>query len=98
MLIPIDSIEILAIVDNEVDPMSPPPAGITATGGIGMVAFTKGTDIGGERGGVKGGKGTDMMKELAMEQLCCGAHGLSLMLVCIFVISFSLRGVGDCSL
>ncbi|KAF2737985.1 metallo-beta-lactamase superfamily protein [Polyplosphaeria fusca] len=73
MLVQLDSLEILAIVDNEVDPISAAPACVTATGNLGQVGFGKGKPVGDERGG-----GTVL--EVAMEQLCCGAHGLSLML------------------
>ncbi|KAF2121881.1 metallo-beta-lactamase superfamily protein [Lophiotrema nucula] len=94
MLVPLDSVEILAIVDNEVDPMSTQPPCITATGRLGDVALTKGRQVGQERGGGTGLEGLDpiggvkpgfekSVKEVAMEQLCCGAHGLSLMLTAI---------------
>ncbi|KAF2001074.1 metallo-beta-lactamase superfamily protein [Amniculicola lignicola CBS 123094] len=73
MLVPLDNLSILAIVDNEVDPMSPAPPCVTATGNLGHIALGKGTPVGEQRGG-------GMVKEIAMEQLCCGAHGLSLML------------------
>jgi 7,8-dihydropterin-6-yl-methyl-4-(beta-D-ribofuranosyl)aminobenzene 5'-phosphate synthase len=74
MLIPLDTLDILAIVDNETDPMSPAPPCVTATGRLGEVALGKGRVINEERG-------AGIVKELAMEQLCCGAHGLSLMIV-----------------
>jgi 7,8-dihydropterin-6-yl-methyl-4-(beta-D-ribofuranosyl)aminobenzene 5'-phosphate synthase len=74
MLIPLDTLDILAIVDNETDPMSPAPPCVTATGRLGEVALGKGRVIKEERG-------AGIVKELAMEQLCCGAHGLSLMIV-----------------
>ncbi|KAF2707409.1 hypothetical protein K504DRAFT_411605 [Pleomassaria siparia CBS 279.74] len=73
MLVPLDSLSILAIVDNEVDPMSPAPPCVTAMGRLGDVALMKGKPVGSERGG-------GIVKEVAMEQLCCGAHGLSLMI------------------
>lgn len=74
MLKPLDTLEILAIVDNEVDPISKSPACVSAVGGLGAVAMQKGKDVGDRRGG-------GVVKEVAMEQVCCGAHGLSLMIV-----------------
>lgn len=74
MLVPLDNLDILAIVDNEVDPMSTPPASIKVVGRLPEIAFGKGKLI-------TEGRGDKPVKEVAMEQLCCGAHGLSLMLV-----------------
>jgi 7,8-dihydropterin-6-yl-methyl-4-(beta-D-ribofuranosyl)aminobenzene 5'-phosphate synthase len=74
MLIPLDTLDILAIVENETDPMSPAPPCVTVTGRLGEVALGKGRLVGDVRGG-------GIVKEVAMEQLCCGAHGLSLMIV-----------------
>lgn len=74
MLKPLDNLDILAIVDNEVDPMSPAPPVVSVTGRLGDVALTKGKPVGDELGGGN-------VKELSMEQICCGAHGLSLMIV-----------------
>ncbi|KAF2176370.1 hypothetical protein K469DRAFT_723219 [Zopfia rhizophila CBS 207.26] len=76
MLAPLDNLEILAIVDNEVDPMSPAPSCVSVTGRLGDVGFGKGKAVGQERGG-----GEKRVMEAGMEQLCCGAHGLSLMIV-----------------
>lgn len=73
MLTPLDSLEILAIVDNEVDPMSAAPPIVSASGRLGDVALTKGRD--------KSPSGGETVKEIALDQLCCGAHGLSLMIV-----------------
>ncbi|KAF2266233.1 hypothetical protein CC78DRAFT_531873 [Lojkania enalia] len=73
MLVPLDSLDILAIVDNEVDPMSPAPACVSVTGRLGDVALGKGKSVGEQRGG-------GIVKEMSMDQVCCGAHGLSLML------------------
>ncbi|KAF2864650.1 metallo-beta-lactamase superfamily protein [Massariosphaeria phaeospora] len=75
MLLPLDSLEILTVVDNEVDPISPAPSCVSASGRLGDVGFTKGKDVAGERGGGEG-----VVKEISMEQLCCGAHGLSLVI------------------
>lgn len=88
MLIPLETLDILAIVDNETDPMSPAPPCVTATGRLGEVALGKGRVISGERGG-------GIVKELAMEQLCCGAHGLSLMIVST-VLTLCISGSDSC--
>jgi 7,8-dihydropterin-6-yl-methyl-4-(beta-D-ribofuranosyl)aminobenzene 5'-phosphate synthase len=70
----IDSLEILVIVDNEVDPMSTysNPA-IQATGNIVHIGMRSPSEVH-DRG--------DAAKELRMDSICCGAHGLSLMIVC----------------
>jgi 7,8-dihydropterin-6-yl-methyl-4-(beta-D-ribofuranosyl)aminobenzene 5'-phosphate synthase len=93
MLSEIDSLEILAIVDNEVDPMSPAPPCVAVSGRLG--------DVGLGKGKIVTNRGESALKELDMEQLCCGAHGLSLMLVSrwlslvslfgLMVVQFSLR-------
>lgn len=69
----IDSLEILVIVDNEVDPMSTysNPA-IQATGNIVHIGMRSQSEVH-DRG--------DAAKELRMDSICCGAHGLSLMIV-----------------
>ena len=74
MLEPLDSIEILAIVDNELDPISPAPPIVTASGRISDIGLTKGRQIGDEVGGGD-------VREIGMEQICCAAHGLSLIIV-----------------
>ena len=77
MLKPLDSLSILAIVDNEVDPMSPAPPKVSVSQRLGDTGLVKGKDVTGERAAEEG----KPVKELAMEQLCCGAHGLSLLIV-----------------
>lgn len=76
-LVPLDSLTILAIVDNELDPISPAPPVVKASGGLGTIAVTKGKTIL-DRGGKDG---LPPVKEVSMEQICCAAHGLSLMIV-----------------
>lgn len=71
-LVEVDSIEIKVIVDNEVDPISPSnnPA-VQYTGllqGIPLDPIPEGED----RGGAE--------LEVKMSNICCGAHGLSLMI------------------
>lgn len=72
-LVEVDSVEILVIVDNEVDPISTysNPA-IQASGNLVHIGMRSQTEIHG-RG--------DASKELRMDNICCGAHGLSLMIV-----------------
>src|SRR5438045_2905080 len=70
----IDSLEILVIVDNEVDPISTysNPA-VQATGNVMHIGMRSQTLVS-DRG--------DATKEIRMDRICCGAHGLSLMIVC----------------
>lgn len=69
----IDALEILVIVDNELDPITPSmnPA-VQLEGGL--------KEIGLGSLFPAPGRG-DCSKELRMEGICCGAHGLSLMIV-----------------
>ncbi|KAK3073385.1 hypothetical protein LTR53_005093 [Teratosphaeriaceae sp. CCFEE 6253] len=75
-LVELDSVEILVIVDNEVtlsqlDPISPCPNEVVQqTGGLKEIGIF-GTDIT-DRGEAK--------KELRMDSICCGAHGLALLI------------------
>jgi hypothetical protein len=72
-LVELDSIEIKVIVDNEVDPISQPQNPLAvATGGLREIAFNS-SHAPANRGGA--------VKELRMDEICCGAHGLSLMIV-----------------
>lgn len=76
-LVEIDSLEIQVIIDNELDPMSPvQPETVQVTGGsMGHIALTTSPSLQpDERGGA--------IKELRMEDICCSAHGLSIMVVC----------------
>ena len=68
-LVELDSLEILVIVDNELDPISPPPnPAIQQTGGLREIAIHGPT------------RAIDGVKELRMDHICCSAHGLSLMI------------------
>ncbi|KAF4834491.1 7,8-dihydropterin-6-methyl-4-(beta-D-ribofuranosyl)-aminobenzene-5'-phosphate synthase [Colletotrichum tropicale] len=71
-LVELDSLEILAIIDNELDPISPCPNPlIEQTGGIRdltMRAIRESPEEGGP------------VPELRMSNICCSAHGLSLMI------------------
>lgn len=71
----LDSLEILVIVDNEVDPITASynPA-VLQTGGLKELGMNSPFPAPGRGEGAK---------ELRMESICCGAHGLSLMLVSV---------------
>jgi 7,8-dihydropterin-6-yl-methyl-4-(beta-D-ribofuranosyl)aminobenzene 5'-phosphate synthase len=76
-LLELDSLEILVILDNEVDPISKyPNPQVSAYGNLGDVAANTPYHPS-ERG--------EKCHELKMSQLCCGAHGLSLMVVSYIV-------------
>ena len=72
-LVELDALEILVIVDNEVDPMSTyqNPA-LKVSGQLLDIGLGSKTEVH-DRG--------DVSKELRMDNICCGAHGLSLMIV-----------------
>jgi 7,8-dihydropterin-6-yl-methyl-4-(beta-D-ribofuranosyl)aminobenzene 5'-phosphate synthase len=71
-LVELDSLEILVIVDNEVDPISTysNPA-IKVSGNLVHIGMGSQAEIHGRGDG----------KEIRMDEICCGAHGLSLMIV-----------------
>ena len=71
-LVELDSLEILVIVDNELDPISqsPNPA-VYQSGGLREIGINGKVLSSNERGGAP--------RELRMDGICCGAHGLSLM-------------------
>lgn len=69
----IDTLEIVVVVDNEMDPISPSPnPAVQQPGRMTNVLLTN-LEPSVERGG--------STREFRMENLCCGAHGLSLMIV-----------------
>jgi 7,8-dihydropterin-6-yl-methyl-4-(beta-D-ribofuranosyl)aminobenzene 5'-phosphate synthase len=70
----IDSLEVLVIVDNELDPISKYVPSVIAVGNLGHVGMAS-PHIPTDRG--------EGVRELRMNQVCCGAHGLSLMVVCV---------------
>jgi 7,8-dihydropterin-6-yl-methyl-4-(beta-D-ribofuranosyl)aminobenzene 5'-phosphate synthase len=74
-LLEVDALDIQVIIDNELDPISPPAADtVQMTGGsMGQLAMSGPALAPGERG--------DAIKELRMDHLCCSAHGLSIMVV-----------------
>lgn len=69
----IDSLEALVIIDNELDPLSTvAPDTVQVTGHLGHLASCSPHKLN-DRGGA--------CKELRMEDICCSAHGLSILVV-----------------
>lgn len=69
----VDSLEALVIIDNELDPLSPAaPDTVGVTGTMGTIALDSRHTLT-DRGGA--------CKELRMEDICCSAHGLSILVV-----------------
>lgn len=71
-LVEVDSIEIKVIVDNEVDPISPSNNPAVQYTGLFQGQPLDPLPPGHDRG--------DAKAEIKMENICCGAHGLSLMI------------------
>lgn len=72
-LIEVDSLEAHVLIDNELDPMSTiAPDTVQVSGLMGHLAMGSPHNLD-DRG--------DANKELRMEDLCCSAHGLSILLV-----------------
>jgi 7,8-dihydropterin-6-yl-methyl-4-(beta-D-ribofuranosyl)aminobenzene 5'-phosphate synthase len=72
-LVEIDSLEAVIIIDNEIDALSTTqPNTVNNTGRLPNVAMSQPSTLDG-RGAAK--------KEFPMEAICCGAHGLSVLLV-----------------
>lgn len=72
-LAPVDSLEVLVIVDNEVDPISRYVPQIVAYGNLAHVGLGSPYEPW-NRG--------ENVKELRLDDVCCGAHGLAYMIVC----------------
>ncbi|KAF9892814.1 hypothetical protein FE257_000403 [Aspergillus nanangensis] len=71
-LVEIDSLEALIIIDNELDPISPAaPDTVQVSGLLNTIAATS-QHVPKDRGGA--------IKELQMEDICCSAHGLSILI------------------
>lgn len=69
----VDSLEATVIIDNELDPLSPAaPDTVQITGNLGHIAMGGGHPLT-DRGGA--------IKEMRMEDICCSAHGLSILVV-----------------
>jgi hypothetical protein len=69
----IDSLEVQVIVDNELDPISKYIEPVIAYGNLAHIGLA-GPKISDHRG--------NDIHEVRMDQICCGAHGLSLLIVC----------------
>ena len=69
----IDTLEATVIIDNELDPLSPPaPNTVLITGTLGTIGLSSRHNLT-DRGGA--------CKEMRMEDFCCSAHGLSILVV-----------------
>ncbi|KAF2666822.1 Metallo-hydrolase/oxidoreductase [Microthyrium microscopicum] len=68
----IDSLEVLVINDNELDPISRYPPDVTAIGNLLHIALASPEGPPQNRG--------ECIKEVKMDQICCGSHGISLMI------------------
>ncbi|KZN94434.1 7,8-dihydropterin-6-methyl-4-(beta-D-ribofuranosyl)-aminobenzene-5'-phosphate synthase [Penicillium chrysogenum] len=67
----VDSLEAIVIIDNELDPLSPPaPDTVQVSGNLGAIAMGSKHTLT-DRG--------DACKELRLEDVCCAAHGLSIL-------------------
>ena len=72
-LVELDSLSILVIVDNELDPISPSPnPNVTDNGKLKDIGIAGSTRTASSPGGP--------VKEMRMDHICCSAHGLSLMI------------------
>lgn len=70
----LDSLTVHVIVDNELDPISPgPPTLVEQSGNILNIALRSAPLDPQSRGGA--------FRELRMDEICCSAHGLSLLIV-----------------
>ena len=75
----VDSLEATVIIDNELDPLSPAaPDTVQIAGQMGNLIFKPGNEIT-DRG--------DASRELRMGDICCAAHGLSILVVRHHIIS-----------
>lgn len=72
-LVEVDSLEAVVIVDNELDIISWVKQDTVKVGGTWL-------DVGVSQPAALQSHG-EVQKELSMEDVCCGAHGLSIMLV-----------------
>lgn len=69
----VDTLEATVIIDNELDPLSPAaPDTVRIAGQMGNLIFKPGNEIT-DRG--------DATRELRMGDICCAAHGLSILVV-----------------
>jgi 7,8-dihydropterin-6-yl-methyl-4-(beta-D-ribofuranosyl)aminobenzene 5'-phosphate synthase len=69
----VDSLDAIVIIDNELDPLSPAaPDTVQVAGHLGTIAMMSQHNLT-DRGGA--------IKEVRMEDICCSAHGLSILVV-----------------
>ena len=69
----VDYLEALVIIDNELDPISQAaPDTVTMTGLLGSIGMNSQHPLT-DRGGA--------CKEMRMDDICCSAHGLSILVV-----------------
>ncbi|PGH05653.1 hypothetical protein GX51_02813 [Blastomyces parvus] len=74
-LVEIDALEAVVIIDNELDLMSPPaPVPVKVSRLIGEIGLTSPHHIHGR---------ADATKELRLDDICCSAHGLSVLLTAV---------------
>jgi 7,8-dihydropterin-6-yl-methyl-4-(beta-D-ribofuranosyl)aminobenzene 5'-phosphate synthase len=72
-LVEVDTLEAIVIIDNEIDVMSTiAPNTVTNSGRMSNLALGQPENVHGR------GEAT---KEMPMEAICCGAHGLSVLVV-----------------
>lgn len=69
-LVEVDSLEAVVIIDNEVDPMSWIAVDVSGRFPDMMMSRTKNLAV-----------GKDSIKAMPMEAMCCGAHGMSVLVV-----------------
>ena len=84
-LVEVDSLEVQVIVDNELDPLSPCPHPDVQAPSRFMGIPLAPVNTPSSRGGAK--------KEFRMDNICCGAHGLSLMIVSLWGAFYLVSGI-----
>lgn len=79
-LVELDSLEILVIIDNELDPISASQNPlVTQSGNLKDIAFRNDPIQPASISGTPG----EPCREIRMEEICCGAHGLSLLITAV---------------
>lgn len=72
-LVELDSVEILVVIDNELDPISASPnLGVVQSGNLRDIAFREEPQ--------QPDADSEPYREAKMENICCSAHGLSLLI------------------
>lgn len=72
-LVELDSVEILVVIDNELDPISASPnPGVVQSGNLRDIAFREEPQ--------QPDADSEPYREAKMENICCSAHGLSLLI------------------